>query len=53
MFGRIDASPLKNLSAYASFINSPTKTTGAFPAGLINQGLILVAKRRYEYPRKR
>jgi hypothetical protein len=38
MFGRIDAAPLKNLSAYVSFINSPTKTTGAFPAGLITQG---------------
>lgn len=38
MFGRIDAAPLKNLSAYVSFFNSPTKTTGAFPSATVNQG---------------
>ena len=31
MFGRVDVSPLKNLSAYVTFFNSPSKTTGAFP----------------------
>src|SRR5436190_866231 len=43
MFGRVDAAPLKNLSAYFSWFNSPTKTTGAFPAGTTNQG-------SYEWP---